>query len=122
MSEFAGSQPTASTACACACAEPMQINSSLPLSVCVVQDWLSVHLLLRSNHGQGFIIDFLTNYVLFSFMIPLSLYVTIEFVKVGQAQFMECDELMTWKDPYRRDAVRLHTSSHAILQSLITNH
>ncbi len=65
------------------------------------QDWLRVHSLLRSNNGQCFIIDFLTNYVLFSFMIPMSLYVTIEFVKVGQAQFMECDELMSWRDPYR---------------------
>src|SRR5262245_42326539 len=40
-------------------------------------------------------------------MIPMSLYVTIEFVKVGQAQFMECDEMMSWKDPYRYDATKV---------------
>ena len=32
-------------------------------------------------------------------MIPMSLYVTIELVKVGQAKFMEWDARMSWADP-----------------------
>jgi magnesium-transporting ATPase (P-type) len=39
--------------------------------------------------GLGWLLDFITLYILFSFMVPQSLYVTIELVKVGQAKFME---------------------------------
>jgi phospholipid-transporting ATPase len=47
----------------------------------------------------GWIYAFLTQYILFSFTIPLSLYVTIEIVKVGQAAFMEWDSQMRWISP-----------------------
>ncbi len=52
------------------------------------------------DHGfVGWLMSFFTHYVLFSWMIPISLYVTIELVKVGQAQFMEWDNAMSWIDP-----------------------
>lgn len=51
-----------------------------------------------SSSGVGFILNFLTQYILFSFMIPMSLYVTIELVKVGQAKFMEWDTRMMYFD------------------------
>jgi len=49
--------------------------------------------------GLGWLLDFITLYILFSFMVPQSLYVTIELVKVGQAKFMEWDNEMGWTDP-----------------------
>jgi len=64
----------------------------------VDQDWSRV----RGLEEVGFL-DFLLNvftqYVLFSFTIPISLYVTIELVKVGQAQFMEWDQKLVYHDP-----------------------
>jgi magnesium-transporting ATPase (P-type) len=42
---------------------------------------------------------FVTYYILFSWMIPISLYITVELVKLGQAQFMEWDLDFFWKNP-----------------------
>jgi phospholipid-transporting ATPase len=51
-----------------------------------------------SDKGSGWILNALTQYILFSFMIPMSLIVTIELVKVGQALFMESVEWTTTGD------------------------
>jgi len=63
--------------------------------------------------------DFLTNFILYSFMIPMSLYVTIEFVKVAHAQFMEWDTGMQVVDSTNRAAAGDETgegdASHTLL-------
>eukprot|EP01132_Coremiostelium_polycephalum_P003773 gene3773-4697_t len=43
--------------------------------------------------------NFFTYFILFNTMIPISLWVTLEMVKVGQAKFMEWDEQMMHKIP-----------------------
>jgi len=68
------------------------------LSVVTDQRWAERYGI--DEHGfVGWILSFCTHYILFSWMIPISLYVTIELVKVFQAQFMEWDEKMRYKDP-----------------------
>ena len=69
-----------------------------PRSFLLVLPWPAPTLLSRTR-TRSFILNFLTQYILFSFMIPMSLYVTIELVKVGQAKFMEWDARMSWADP-----------------------
>ena len=43
--------------------------------------------------------SFLTQLIFFSYMIPMSLYVTLELVRVGQAFFMQWDAHMVYQDP-----------------------
>lgn len=56
---------------------------------------------------EDFFSNFLTQYILFSFMVPMSLYVTMELCSVGQARLIEWDRLMFYRDPVH-DKV-LHT-------------
>ena len=55
---------------------------------------------LGDTSGLGWLLNFLTQYILFSFMIPISLYVTIELVRVGQVFFMMWDTRMHYKDDH----------------------
>lgn len=48
--------------------------------------------------------NFFTYFVLYNTMIPISLWVTLELVRVGQAKFMEWDELMGASDGANEDA------------------
>lgn len=45
---------------------------------------------------ERIVLDFFTFFILFSFMIPLSMYVGLEFAKVGQAWFIEWDARMRY--------------------------
>ena len=58
--------------------------------------WLDV----GDTSGLGWLLNFLTQYILFSFMIPISLYVTIELVRVGQVFFMMWDTRMHHRDEH----------------------
>ena len=55
---------------------------------------------IGDTSGLGWLLNFLTQYILFSFMIPISLYVTIELVRVGQVFFMMWDRRMHYKDEH----------------------
>ena len=64
----------------------------------VDQSW-SCRYDLCANDGSQWLLGFLTHYILFSFMVPQSLYVTIQLVKIGQAAFIQWDREMTYRDP-----------------------
>lgn len=56
--------------------------------------------------------NFFTYFVLFNTMIPISLWVTLELVKVGQAKFMEWDEQMALnKDDITSTGAKAKTSN-----------
>jgi len=63
------------------------------------QDWAAYYS-VGDRDGVGWLLNFLTQYILFSFMIPISLYVTIELVRVGQVFFMMWDKRMHYKDEH----------------------
>ena len=63
------------------------------------QDWARYYS-VGYDGGVGWLLNFLTQYILFSFMIPISLYVTIELVRVGQVFFMMWDKRMHYKDEH----------------------
>ena len=63
------------------------------------QDWAAYYS-VGDRDGSGWLLNFLTQYILFSFMIPISLYVTIELVRVGQVFFMMWDRRMHYKDEH----------------------
>ena len=63
------------------------------------QDWAAYYS-VGDRSGVGWLLNFLTQYILFSFMIPISLYVTIELVRVGQVFFMMWDKRMHYKDEH----------------------
>eukprot|EP00759_Apiculatamorpha_spiralis_P024733 PhF_6_TR27961/c3_g1_i1/m.41296/K14802/DRS2, ATP8A; phospholipid-transporting ATPase len=48
-----------------------------------------------ANGGANFGLHYLTYFILMSYLIPISLFVTIELCKVAQAQFMEWDDQMS---------------------------
>jgi len=48
--------------------------------------------LRRFSFGENIVFEFATSFILLSFIIPLSLYVTMEFMRVGQAKMIELDE------------------------------
>jgi len=53
------------------------------------------------DNTYQFWLDFGTWYILFSFMIPISLYVTVELVKIFEALFMQHDEdCSVWEIPF----------------------
>lgn len=51
----------------------------------------------RSNVENGFL-EFFTSFILFSYLIPLSLYVTLEFVRVGQGASISQDKKLSVQD------------------------
>lgn len=55
--------------------------------------------------------NFFTYFVLFNTMIPISLWVTLEIVRVGQAKFMEWDELMGADETAEEQSVKAKTSN-----------
>lgn len=50
---------------------------------------------LERSSGTNFVYEFLTSFILFTYLIPISLYVTMEFVRVGQGILMERDLKMS---------------------------
>jgi magnesium-transporting ATPase (P-type) len=60
--------------------------------------------------------NFFTYFVLFNTMIPISLWVTLELVKVGQAKFMEWDDEM--KTEYKTDMGHKETGCKAKTSNL----
>ena len=75
----------------------------------VSQDW-PCEFDYCATDGSQWLLGFLTQYILFSFMVPQSLYVTIQLIKIGQALFIQWDNAMGYTDPdtgeYRRAAVK----------------
>ena len=75
----------------------------------VNQDW-ACEFDLCANDGSQWLLGFLTQYILFSFMVPQSLYVTIQLIKIGQALFIGWDNAMGYTEPdsgeYRRATVK----------------
>lgn len=71
-----------------------------------------------SSLGSGWILNALTQYILFSFMIPMSLYVTIELVKAGQAKFMEWDRRLRYFDPDTGEWKRMIVKNSSICEEL----
>lgn len=58
-------------------------------------------LLDLADNTYQFYLDFGTWYILFSFMIPISLYVTVELVKIFEALFMQHDpDCSVWEIPF----------------------
>lgn len=55
--------------------------------------------------------NFFTYFVLFNTMIPISLWVTLELVRVGQAKFMEWDELMGADGVHEDSSCKAKTSN-----------
>lgn len=56
---------------------------------------------LRVKSGSDWGLAFVTLYILFSWMIPQSLYVTVELVKLGQSIFINIDqELTVWEEQH----------------------
>ena len=77
--------------------------------VAVSQDW-PCEFDFCATDGSQWLLGFLTQYILFSFMVPQSLYVTIQLIKIGQALFIQWDNAMGYTDPdtgeYRRASVK----------------
>ena len=48
---------------------------------------------------ESFFFNFLTFFILYNNLIPISLMVSLELVRVFQAYFINCDEKMHYKDP-----------------------
>ena len=48
---------------------------------------------------ESFFFNFLTFFILYNNLIPISLMVSLELVRVFQAYFINCDEQMHYKDP-----------------------
>lgn len=70
------------------------VNGIIAIGSITITEW---ELLAFSNKAYSFGYNFVTAFILFSYMIPISLYVTMEFVKVGQAKVMEADQHMKIK-------------------------
>ena len=49
-------------------------------------------------HAGSWFINFFTYWVAYSHMIPISLYVIIELLKLGQGYLVNCDVTMYYKD------------------------
>jgi phospholipid-transporting ATPase len=52
-------------------------------------------ILAEWNGGMWFVLTYLTYFVLLAFMMPISLFVSLEFCKTAQAKFMEWDDQMS---------------------------
>lgn len=71
------------------------------LSVFWIRNKASKHTYLNLNSSPGFtdfIVQYLTYWVAYSHLIPISLYVVLEMIKLGQAKLIAKDEQLFDRD------------------------
>jgi len=69
----------------------------------------------QESPGMWFLLTYLTYFVLLAFMMPISLFVSLEFCKTAQAKFMEWDDNMATSDG-RRMAARTSSLNEELSQ------
>jgi phospholipid-transporting ATPase len=105
----------------------LMVSLVLNLFICLVPsiyysaispDWERQYGVADNNSFLGWLLGFVTQYILFSFMIPISMNVTVELIKVAQSKFMEWDSSMQYTNPDTGQVNRAVVKSSALTEEL----